>query len=122
VHPGTVLKLHAGEVEESLQQRIERLGGYADAGELMPAGRLLGLPELPNGDVWIDMAGAAVVTGSAPHTITGWLRRGGPKYCPFPRMPKMLYQMYWPLSEVAEWHDLTAWIRQKAGTPVRLQP
>lgn len=53
------------------------------AGRRPPAGGLLGLPDL-EGDVWVDIAGAAAVAGVGPRTITGWLSRGRPKASPFP--------------------------------------
>lgn len=66
------------------------------------AGGLLGLPEL-EGDVWIDIAGAAAVTGVRPRTITGWLTRGRPASSPFPPAHRFMYRLYWPLSVVEEW-------------------
>jgi hypothetical protein len=39
-------------------------------GEHVPAGRLLGLPELPEGDVWCDIAGASALSGAPAWTIT----------------------------------------------------
>jgi hypothetical protein len=68
-----------------------------------PAGRLLGLPELPDGDVWVDIAGAEAVTGILSRTITGWLARGGPKKAPFPAPHRFLYRLYWPLSTLEDW-------------------
>ena len=66
------------------------------------AGGLLGLPEL-EGDVWIDIAGAAAVVGVGPRTITGWLTRGRPASSPFPAAHRFLYRLYWPLSVIEEW-------------------
>jgi hypothetical protein len=74
-------------------------------GRTPPAGRLLGLPELPEGDVWVDIAGASAVTGVQPKTITGWLTRGQPKRLPFPSGYRFLYRLYWPLSVVEGWRD-----------------
>ncbi|WP_280470616.1 helix-turn-helix transcriptional regulator [Nocardia farcinica] len=76
----------------------------ADGGPLA-AGRLLGLPELPDGDVWVDIAGAEAITGSPSRTITGWLARGAPKKAPFPAPHRILYRLYWPLSELERWVD-----------------
>ncbi|WP_143861332.1 hypothetical protein [Nocardia amikacinitolerans] len=72
-------------------------------GRKPPAGRLLGLPELPAGDVWVDIAGTEAVTGIPSRTITGWLARSGPKKAPFPAPHRFLYRLYWPLSTVEEW-------------------
>jgi hypothetical protein len=66
------------------------------------AGGLLGLPEL-EGDVWVDIAGAAAVAGVRPRTITGWLARGRPASSPFPPAHRFMYRLYWPLSVVEEW-------------------
>jgi hypothetical protein len=68
-----------------------------------PAGRLLGLPELPGGDVWVDMAGASAITGLQPKTITGFLARGTPKAHPFPAAYRFLYRNYWPMGVIEEW-------------------
>lgn len=88
------------------------LAGHAAAirqaraeGQLPPSGRLLGLPELPDGDVWVDIAGAEAVTGVPARTITGWLTRGGPKKAPFPAPHRILYRLYWPLSKLEQWAD-----------------
>ncbi|MEU7634345.1 hypothetical protein AB0C34_30980 [Nocardia sp. NPDC049220] len=72
-------------------------------GRTPPAGCLLGLPELPGGDVWVDIAGAEAITGIPSRTITGWLARGGPKKAPFPAPHRILYRLYWPLSALEEW-------------------
>lgn len=72
-------------------------------GRALPAGRLLGLPELPDEDVWVDIAGAEAVTDTPARTISGWLARGGPKRAPFPAPHRLLYRLYWPLSTLEEW-------------------
>jgi hypothetical protein len=72
-------------------------------GRTPPAGRLLGLPELPDDDVWVDIAGAEAITGIPSRTITGWLSRGGPKKAPFPAPHRFLYRLYWPLSTLEDW-------------------
>lgn len=74
-----------------------------DEGRDVPAGRLLGLPELPDGDVWVDIAGASAITGLAAKTITGYLNRGQPRYWPFPAAHRFLYRLYWPMSVLEEW-------------------
>jgi hypothetical protein len=75
----------------------------------VPAGRLLGLPELPNNDVWVDTAGAAALVRVNPKTITGWLARSGPKRRPFPSPHRLLYRLYWRRS------DIEAWLRGEGG-------
>jgi len=72
-------------------------------GRSLPAGRLLGLPELDDGDVWVDIAGAAAIAGVNPKTITGWLTRNGPKRRPFPAPHRLLYRLYWRRSEIEGW-------------------
>jgi hypothetical protein len=85
----------AGQREQIRQARAE--------GREPPAGRLLGLPELPGDDVWVDIAGAEAVTGIPSRTITGWLARRGPKKAPFPTPRRILYRLYWPLSTLEDW-------------------
>lgn len=72
-------------------------------GRTPPAGRLLGLPELPDGDMWADIAGAEAITGIRSRTITGWLARGGPNKAPFPAPHRFLYRLYWRLSTLEDW-------------------
>jgi predicted DNA-binding transcriptional regulator AlpA len=68
---------------------------------------LYGLPEPPPGsDCWVDIAGAAVLTGAAPKTITSWLVRGGPARNPFPRARRFLYRLYWPKAEIDAWREI----------------
>jgi hypothetical protein len=86
-----------------LDELAAQLRAARAAGRTPPAGRLLGLPELPSEDVWVDIAGAAAVTGTPARTITGWLTRGGPKRGPFPAPHRFLYRLYWPLSVLEEW-------------------
>ncbi|HZE33717.1 MAG TPA: hypothetical protein VE198_20085 [Actinoallomurus sp.] len=86
-----------------LDEHAAEIRQAREAGRTPPAGRLLGLPELPDGDVWVDIAGASAVSGVQPKTITGWLTRGGPKRCPFPSGYRFLYRLYWPLSAIEAW-------------------
>lgn len=86
-----------------LGEHAEQLRQARAEGRTPPAGRLLGLPELPGDDVWVDMAGASAITGVAPRTITGWLSRGQPKRCPFPPGYRFLYRVYWPMSVLEAW-------------------
>jgi hypothetical protein len=72
-------------------------------GKAVPAGRLLGLPELNGGDHWLDMAGATAVTGIPPKTISSWLARGGPVRNPFPVPQRILYRLYWRGTEITSW-------------------
>jgi hypothetical protein len=87
-----------------LEAQVESIRAMLAAGQRPPAGQLLGLPEL-DGDVWVDIAGAAAITGAPPHTITGWLNRRGPKPCPFPEPRRSLYRLYWPVSVLQSWRD-----------------
>jgi hypothetical protein len=77
------------------------------AGDHPPAGRLLGLPELGDGDYWVDIAGASVVLKVKPKTISSWLARSGPKPSPLPRPRRILYRLYWRRS------DLDLWMRTR---------
>jgi len=72
-------------------------------GSAVPMGRLYGLPELPEDDYWVDMAGADALTGVPPKTITSWLTRGGPIRNPFPAPHRLLYRLYWRGIEIASW-------------------
>ncbi len=74
-----------------------------DSGATVPAGRLWGLPEPPDGDCWVDMAGAAALAGTEPKTITSWIARGGPKACPFPAGTRYLYRLHWSRSVIMDW-------------------
>jgi predicted DNA-binding transcriptional regulator AlpA len=87
-----------------LTTRVATLTESVRHGMPVPAGRLYGLPELPDGDIWVDIAGAAALTGIAPRTITGWLARGGPHRNPFPQPDRIMYRLYWPRSEIESWH------------------
>jgi hypothetical protein len=89
--------------EVHLTAQIAALADALSAGNPIPAGRLLGLPELPNNDYWLDIAGAAAIAGVPPKTITSWLTRGGPRHNPFPRPRRHLYRLYWPLTEITSW-------------------
>ncbi len=74
----------------------------------IPAGRLLGLPELPENDVWVDVAGAAALTQVKPKTITSWLARGGPVRAPFPKPYRLLYRLYSKRSDLEQWRRRSA--------------
>ena len=86
-----------------LTTRIAVLSEAVRADRPVPAGRLYGLPELPDGDVWVDIAGVAALTGVPPKTITGWLVRGGPLRNPFPPADRIMYRLYWPRAEIESW-------------------
>jgi hypothetical protein len=87
-----------------LAQRCAELREAVSAGRAVAAGRLYGLPEPPHGsDCWVDIAGAAVLTGVMPKTITSWLAKGGPMRNPFPAPQRILYRLYWPKAEVESW-------------------
>lgn len=91
--------------ETSLADQVGEIAAARGRGEALPAGRLLGLPELGDGDVWVDMAGAVVVTGAEQRTISAWLARGKPVANPFPAPVRLLYRLYWPLSTLDAWVD-----------------
>jgi len=88
-----------------LSERLSALNVAVRAGAAVPAGRLYGLPELPGGDCWVDMAGAAALTGFPPKTITSWLARGGPLRNPFPIPARILYRLYWPRKDIQSWRS-----------------
>jgi len=85
-----------------LAEHADQLRRARATGETLPAGRLLGLPELAD-DVWVDMAGASAITGVPPRTITGWLSRGQPRRLPFPPGHRFLYRVYWPMRVLEDW-------------------
>ncbi len=87
----------------SLNGRIAVLNEAVRAGLAVPAGRLYGLPELPDHGCWVDIAGAAALTEVLPKTITGWLNRGGTLRNPFPAPYRILYRLYWPRAEIEAW-------------------
>ena len=86
-----------------LAAHAHALADRVRAGEQVPAGRLFGLPELPDDDYWVDMAGAAALTGFPPKTITSWLARGSPVRNPFPVPERFLYRLYWRGNDIALW-------------------
>jgi predicted DNA-binding transcriptional regulator AlpA len=88
-----------------LAGQVSALAEAVNAGAVVPAGRLYGLPELSGGDCWVDMAGAAALTGVPPRTITSWLSRGGPVRNPFPLPRRLLYRLYWPRDDIESWKD-----------------
>lgn len=89
-----------------LLARLETLAAAIRTGQEVPSGRLLGLPELPEDDYWVDIAGAAAITGVQPSTITSWLSRGRPSHQPFPTPHRYLYRLYWPGAEIARWQTI----------------
>lgn len=86
-----------------LAAHLSALGEAARSGRGVPMGRLYGLPELPRGGCWVDIAGAAALTAVPPKTITSWLARGGPVRNPFPVPRRLLYRLYWPREQIAAW-------------------
>ena len=86
-----------------LQAQASALRQAIAAGGPVPAGRLFGLPELPGGEHWVDMAGASAITGAQPKTISSWLARGGPVRNPFPPPHRFLYRLYWRAAEISAW-------------------
>jgi hypothetical protein len=89
-----------------LAARFAGLSEAVNAGRAVDAARLYGLPEPPPGsDCWVDIAGAAALTGMAPKTITSWLARGGPLRNPFPLPARILYRLYWPCADIESWRS-----------------
>jgi len=86
-----------------LVDQVEALAAAVDSGGAAPAGRLWGLPELGEGQCWVDIAGASVLARVQPRTITGWLSRGGPRRNPFPAPARYLYRLYWPEQAIRAW-------------------
>lgn len=95
----------AREADVELAAHLEALRELLRVGGQIPAGRLLGLPELPDGDCWVDIAGAAALTGVKPRTISAWLARRGPKRNPFPQPRRLLYRLYWRRTVIESWRD-----------------
>jgi hypothetical protein len=93
----------AGTGPVELAAHAAALAEAIHTGKAVPAGRLLGLPELPGDDHWLDMAGATALTGIPPKTITSWLTRGGPVRNPFPVPQRLLYRLYWRGTEITSW-------------------
>lgn len=89
--------------DRSLAVHTSALSRAVNAGRAVPAGKLYGLPELPEGNCWVDMAGVAALTGVPPKTITSWLTRGGPTRNPFPAPRRLLYRLYWPKGDIDTW-------------------
>lgn len=81
----------------------------------LSAGRVWGLPELPDDDCWVDIAGAAVILGRPVKTISAWLARNKPKTHPFPQGHRLLYRNYWRLSEIRAWQ--AAWGQPPTNAP-----
>lgn len=99
-----------------LAAHASALAEAARAGRTIPAGRLLGLPELPGNDCWLDMAGATAFTGIPPKTISSWLARGGPVRNPFPVPQRFLYRLYWRAA------DITSWLSKETATGQQYLP
>ena len=89
-----------------LTAHLSALTDAVSAGRPVPTGRLFGLPELPDNDYWVDIAGVP------PKTITSWLTRGGPRRNPFPGPRRHLYRLHWPRTEITSWQA-----RNHANTP-----
>ena len=70
-----------------LAAHLAALAEAVNTSRPVPTGRLCGLPELPGNDYWVDIAGAAAITGIPPNTITSWLARGQAETQPLPRPP-----------------------------------
>ena len=98
--------------KRSLQDQQQIITDALASGRSVPAGRLLGLPELERDDVWVDTAGAATLLRVSPKTLSSWLARHGPKSAPLPQPTRILYRLYWRRS------DLAAWSERRPGSPI----
>lgn len=96
--------LHSTDLAQH-RRHLSRQVRAALEGGPVSGGRLWGLPELPDGDAWADIAGASILTGREPRTITSYLARGNPRRNPFPPAHRILYRLYWPVSELRAWLD-----------------
>ncbi|MEV4241339.1 hypothetical protein AB0J47_39970 [Nocardia sp. NPDC049737] len=101
---GRVVNEHEYEPAETvaLADKVADLREAWQAGKPFAGGQLFGLPPLDN-DVWVDIAGASVITNLAPKTVTSFLSRGKPKSCPFPVPSKFLGRLYWPATVLLAW-------------------
>jgi hypothetical protein len=99
-----------------LAAHARALAEVVRAGRSVPAGRLFGLPELPENEYWLDMAGATALTSIRPKTITGWLVRGGPVRNPFPVPDRFLYRLYWRSTEIESWLAREQPLRRQRAT------
>ncbi len=86
----------------ALTDKVAELRAAWRAGQPLTGGQLFGLPFLEE-DVWVDTAGATVITGVPPKTITSYLSRKKPKGNPFPVPSKFLGRNYWPASTLLDW-------------------
>lgn len=91
-------------IQKGLNERIIDLAAMLKSEAPLEAGRLLGMPELPESDFWVDIAGANAMLQVPSRTITSWLARRGPQNCPFPQPHRILYRLYWRASELRRWH------------------
>ncbi len=86
----------------AMADKVAELRAAWSAGQPLSGGQLFGLPAL-NGDVWVDTAGATVITGLPAKTITSYLSRGKPRSNPFPAASKFLGRNYWPATPLLDW-------------------
>jgi len=108
----------AGEPRQvGLTEHLDALSHAICCGQPVPAGRLFGLPELAEDDCWLDIAGAAALTGVPPRTITSWLNRGGPARNPFPAPRRLLYRLFWPRPDITSWITRQHTARSGGGQP-----
>ncbi|MGW4125789.1 hypothetical protein [Nocardia sp. NPDC004711] len=99
----------------ALGDKMAELLAAWESGEPLTGGQLFGLPPL-DGDVWVDIAGASVITRVEPKTITSFLSRGKPKACPFPTPSKFLGRLYWPATTLLSWTTQYKLVRRTEPT------
>lgn len=87
---------------ESNEDRHARQVGELEAGTLT-GGLVWGLPELPDGDMWVDIFGVSALTGLTPVNIRGRLHRREKYRNVFPAPYNYFAMTWWPLSEIKEW-------------------
>ncbi|RJQ70545.1 hypothetical protein D5S17_28875 [Pseudonocardiaceae bacterium YIM PH 21723] len=102
-HQPTEHVAEASQAEQAVDLAAE--WDRVQAGDQQPTGgRVWGLPELAEGELWVDIAGASVIAGIPSKSITAYLAQGRPKRNPFPAAHRFLYRLYWPMGVIQAWH------------------
>lgn len=90
---------------ESNLDRHARLAAEVGAGAKPTGGLVWGLPALPNGDMWADMAGATALLGMPSSTIRARLARTEKYARPIPRPIHCMDMLWFRLSELRAWKE-----------------